>query len=438
MPQRVAKKPESLTRKQRSHLRRDQAQTRWVLIITAAIIVVVAGVIGYGYLNTYFLRVRQPAAIVYGETITIGQVQEEVRYQRLQLVASFNRLITFSTTLLDPTEAASLNSQAELIANQLSDKVALGNSALQFLIEAKIARREAAARGITVSDEEVQNAVNGMLGYIPAATLTAMPSPTITPTFTETSTPTLIPTVTAGGPTLTPSPSETPTATPTLTPTIGGTVTATSSPSLTPTITPIPTATPFTEQAFNKYYGIFIANIQNQTGMNEAEFRERVRSDLYIQKVRNAIMADVPDTEEQVHLEEIVLDDQQKAVDTLARLLRGEFWSQVCAEVSIDAANKDNSGDIGWISLEEPPTEIEKAAFALKVGEISQVLQTGANTWVILKVVDRDERPMNPEKYATMQSAAYQDWLNVILNDPAIVDKKGIPEELIPSKPNIS
>jgi parvulin-like peptidyl-prolyl isomerase len=438
MPQRVAKQPETLTRKQRRHLRRDQTQTRWVLIVTAAIILVVAGVIGYGYLNTYFLRVRQPAAVVYGETITIGQVQEEVRYQRLQLVASYNRLIAFSTTLLDPTEAASLNAQAELIANQLQDKVALGNSALQFLIEAKIARHEAAARGITVTDEDVQNAVDDMLGYIPAATLTAMPSPTITPTNTATSTPTVIPTVTPGGPTLTPSATETPTQTPTLTPTIGGTVTATPSPTLTPTITPIPTATPFTAQAFDKYYGIFIANIQNQTGMDEAEFRERVRSELYVQQVRNAVMADVPDTEEQVHLQQIVLDDQQKAIDTLARLLRGEFWSTVCAEVSIDAATKANSGDIGWVSLEEPPTEIEKAAFALQKGDISQVLQTGANTWVILKVVDRGERAMNPDKYATLQNAAYQTWLNGILSDTTVVDKKGMPEEMIPSKPNLS
>jgi peptidyl-prolyl cis-trans isomerase D len=438
MPSRVVNKPEALTRKQRRHLRRDQVQTRWVLIITAAIILVVAGVIGYGYLNTYFLRVRQPAAVVYGETITIGQVQEEVRYERLQLVASYNRLIAFATSLLDPTEAASLNAQAELIANQLSDKTGLGNAALQYLIEAKIARHEAAARGITVSDEDVQNAIGDMLGYIPAATLTALPSRTITPTFTVTSTHTLTPTVTSGGPTLTPSPSETPTVTATLTPTIGGTVTATLTPSTTPTITPVPSATPFTEQAFQKYYGIFIANIQNQTGMDEIEFRERVRSDLYLQKVRNAVMAAVPGTEEQVHLEQIVLNDQQKAVDTLARLLRGEFWSVVVAEVSTDTATKDTGGDIGWISLEEPPTDVEKAAFALKAGEISQVLQTGANTWVILKVLAKAERPMNPEKYATLQSAAYQTWLNGILNDATVVDKKGMPPEMIPSKPAIS
>jgi predicted negative regulator of RcsB-dependent stress response len=122
MPSRVEKTPTALTRKQRRHLRRDQVQTRWVLAITGAIILVVAGVIGYGYLNTYFLRVKQPAAVVYEKTITIGQVQEEVRFQRLQLVASYNRLIASAGTVLDMTESAALSAQAEVIGAAVPDR----------------------------------------------------------------------------------------------------------------------------------------------------------------------------------------------------------------------------------------------------------------------------------------------------------------------------
>jgi parvulin-like peptidyl-prolyl isomerase len=438
MPSRVERTPTTLTRKQRRHLRRDQVQTRWVLAITAAIILVVVGVIGYGYLNTYFLRVQQPAAVVYGKTITIGQVQEEIRFERMQLVASYNRLLESATSLLDPTEAAALNSQAQVIAASLSDKVALADSSLQFLIDAEIARHEAGLREITVSDEEVQAAVDDVLGYIPAATLTAMPSPSKTLTFTPTSTHTLTPTVTLGGPTLTPSSTNTLTPTLTQTPTLGGTVTATLTPSLTFTPTKIPTATPFTEQAYQKYYTLYIADIQRQSGITEAEYRERVRSELYIEKVRNAIMAEVPKTEEQVHLAQLVVGDYQKAVDTLARLLRGETWNALVAEVSTDAASKDKGGDIGWVPMQDPPTDLEKAAYALKAGEVSQVLQTGANTWVILKVLERGPRPMAAEKYAAAQQAAYQDWLTGIRNNADVVDKKGMPEEMIPSKPTIS
>jgi hypothetical protein len=438
MPSRVERKPVALTRKQRRHLRRDQMQTRWVLAITGLIILVVAGVIGYGYLNTYYLRVKNPAAVVYGNTITIGQVQKEVRFERLQLVASYNRLIASSTKLLDPAEVAALNAQADVISNNLTDKIALADSSLQFLIDAQIARHEAGLRGITVSDEEVQAAVNDILDYIPPATLTAMPSPSKTRTSTVTSTHTLTPTVTEGGPTLTPTPTDTPTPTFTVTPTLGGTVTATPTITLTPTVTPVPTATPFTEEAFTKYYSLYIADITRQTGITEAEYLERVRSGLYIQKVRNAIMAEVPDEEEQAHLAQIVVDNYDTAVHTMTRILLGESWDALVKEVSLDEASKAMNGDIGWITMEDPPTELEKTAFALKPGELSPVLKIGANTWVILKLLEKGPRPMDTAKYAAAQQSAYQEWLDGIRSDTTVVEKKGMPEEMIPSKPAIA
>jgi parvulin-like peptidyl-prolyl isomerase len=203
-------------------------------------------------------------------------------------------------------------------------------------------------------------------------------------------------------------------------------------------VTKIPTATPFTEQAVNKYYSLYIADILHQTGMDEKEYRERVRSELFIQKVRDAIMTDVENTEEQVHLAQIVVGDHQTAVDTLARFLRGETWNQLVSEVSTDAASKEKGGDIGWVPMSNPPTDLEKTAFALKAGEVSPVLQTGASTWVILKVLERGPQPMAAEKYAAAQQAAYQAWLTAERTNIDNVDKKGIPAEMIPSKPELS
>jgi parvulin-like peptidyl-prolyl isomerase len=90
------------------------------------------------------------------------------------------------------------------------------------------------------------------------------------------------------------------------------------------------------------------------------------------------------------------------------------------------------------VPLQDPPTDLEKAAYALKAGEVSQVLQIGANTWVILKVLERGPRPMAAEKYAAAQQEAYQTWLSAVRSDSEVVDKKGMPEELVPSQPDIS
>ena len=102
MPSKVMKNPEPLTRKQRHHIRRDQEQTRWVWAIAAGILVLVLGVIGFGYYNTYYLQVNNSAATVYGQKITIAQVQSEVRWERMQLIATYTRLNLAATNPLDP------------------------------------------------------------------------------------------------------------------------------------------------------------------------------------------------------------------------------------------------------------------------------------------------------------------------------------------------
>jgi parvulin-like peptidyl-prolyl isomerase len=437
MPSRVVKNPAPLTRKQRHHVRNDQVQSRWVWAITAIILVLVAAVIGFGYYSTYFLQVNNPAAFVYGEKITIAQVQKEVRWQRMQMIATYSRLNLASTNLLDPAQAQVYLAQADQIRTALANKTAIGDAALQFLIESKIARHEAAARGVVVTDAEVQARVNDMLGFIPEATLTAMPSPSNTVPFTPTPTWTVTSTLTPGGPTFTPTSTITPT--PTITPTfaITGTVTRSLTPTITSTPTIVPTATPFTQAAFEKYYTLYLSDIRRLTFMTETDFRERVRSELTIEKVKLAVMAGVVRNEDQVHLAQIVVADEATANEVRARVAGWASWDAVAKEVSLDTATKDTGGDIGWIAEGDPPSDLEKAAFALNKGEISQPIKTGPTTWVIIRLLDKGSRPMAADKYASEQQSFYLQWLQDAQKIPDAVDKKGIPSDLIPIDPKM-
>lgn len=436
MPSKVIKNPEPLTRKQRHHIRRDQVQTRWVWVITAIILFLVVAVIGFGYYSTYFLQVNNPAAFVYGEKITIAQVQAEVRWERMQLIATYSRLSLAGTDPLDPQSQVYL-AQATQIKNALGNYTTIGDDALQFLIEAKIARHEAAARGIVVSDAEVQAKVDDMLGYIPEATLTAMPSPTNTVPFTPTPTWTITPSSTPGGPTFTPTSTITPT--PTVTPTfvITGTVTPSLTPTTTSTPTLVPTATPFTQSEFLKYYTLYLSNVRRLTRITETDFRERVRSELLIEKVKNAVIAGLPKNEDQVHLAEIVVADEATAKSARARIVAGESFSAVAKEASLDTASKANGGDLGWITKGSPPSEMEKAAFAMNYGEISQPIQTSLTTWVIIQLLDKGSRPIAADKYASLQQSFYVQWLQDAQNVPGVLEKKSIPTDLIPTDPAI-
>jgi parvulin-like peptidyl-prolyl isomerase len=437
MPSKVVKNPEPLTRKQRHHIRKDQEQTRWVWIITAIIVVLVAAVIGFGYYSTYFLQVNNPAAVVYGEKITIAQMQKEVRWERMQMIATYSRLNLASTDPLEAAQAQLYTAQASQIKTALDNKAAVGNDALQFLIEAAIARHEALSRGITVTDAEVQAKVNDMLGFIPEATLTAMPSPTNTVPFTPTPTWTITPSPTSGGPTFTPT--STITLTPTITPTFA--ITGTVTPSLTPTVTytpsPVPTATPFTEVAFQKYYTLYLSDIRRMTMMTEKDFRERVRSELLIEKVKAAVSTGVVRNEDQVHLAQIVVADEAAAKRARARIVAGESFASVAKEVSLDAVSKANGGDLGWIGEGNPPSDVEKAAFAMNYGEISQPIQTSLTTWVIIELLDKGSRPMSADKYASLQQSYYAQWLQDTEAASGVLEKKTIPSDLIPADPKI-
>ncbi|RXL55387.1 hypothetical protein EO238_33835, partial [Citrobacter sp. AAK_AS5] len=67
---------------------------------------------------------------------------------------------------------------------QLNDTELLGEMVLNQMIDDQLIREEAAKRGITVSDEEIHEALQSSFGFYPMGTNT----PTITPTMVNTPT----------------------------------------------------------------------------------------------------------------------------------------------------------------------------------------------------------------------------------------------------------
>jgi len=90
---------------------------------------------------------------------------------------------------------------------------------------------------------------------------------------------------------------------------------------------------------------------------------------------------------ERVRARHILVGSEKEAKDILARIEKGEKFEDLAKQYSLDGS-KDYGGDLGYFTAPEMVPEFSKAAFALKVGEVSQPVKTDFG-WHIIRLDDR-------------------------------------------------
>ncbi|MGE5542242.1 MAG: peptidylprolyl isomerase, partial [Bacillota bacterium] len=91
-----------------------------------------------------------------------------------------------------------------------------------------------------------------------------------------------------------------------------------------------------------------------------------------------------------VRARHILVGTKDEADEVLKRVRAGEDFATLASALSTDTATKINGGDLGFIGAGETEEAFEKAAFALKPGEVSEVVETSYGFHVI-KVEAREE-----------------------------------------------
>lgn len=390
-----------LTKKHMAKLERERRQVKAITIGAIIVIVGVLLLIGYGILNLTVLQVRQPIVEVDETVVTTKEFQARVRLARQQLINQYIQYYQFALMFgVDPNTDDYFSQTLTEISNRLASPAIVGNDALTQIVDEILIRKEAEARGITVLDEEIEDAIRADFSYYPDGT----PSPTITPspvvysTLSATQYALVTPT-----PTLTPAPINTAQPTPTID------VNATASPS--PTVTAVPaTATPYTLDAFQQTYQTNLENFDS-IGMSEAAYRQIYKDKLLREKVMAAITADVAASEEQVWARHILVADESTATLIRALLKNGVDFAGLAKEYSTDESNKDNGGDLGWFAKGKMVAEFETAAFDLKIGEISQPVRS-SNGYHIIQVLGHEDRPLTEGQLKTLRDQKFQDWLD--------------------------
>lgn len=440
-------------KKTKKHLAREQReakQTRLLIIGTIAIGVVILGLVIYGSIMQFIVRPNITVAQV-GETeIDVREFESRVKYTRVQMLNQAYQYFTYYQQF--GQFGQSFLETAQQIVTEMLDPTALGRDVLDGMVDNIIIREEAAARGITASEEEIDEAIQAAFGFFPNGTPTPTTTATIqsTPTYSETMlslvTLTSTPTET-GTPTETPEVTSTPseetesvgdetqettegdatqqaeTPTPELSPTI----------TLTPTITSTPT--PYTTEVFAQNLDDF-EDVYGDYNFDLKDLRKIFEAQILREKLLEEITVDLEPVEEEVWARHILVETEEEALNILTELEEGGDFALLAAKHSTDESNKDSGGDLGWFDRERMVEEFSEVAFNLEVGEISDPVETQFG-YHIIQVLGKRESRVQPTEFQANKEDAFDAWLTDQRNQREDVVIYDVWEEYVPTEPEI-
>ncbi|MBB6692947.1 peptidylprolyl isomerase [Cohnella xylanilytica] len=140
------------------------------------------------------------------------------------------------------------------------------------------------------------------------------------------------------------------------------------------------------------------------SGLTLETFKEQVRPNIELRYIFEKKEAPTEDqlkayyeknkesfgTPEEVKASHILLNTKAEAEAVLKQLKEGADFASLAKEKSQDPGSKDSGGDLGFFPKGRMNEQFETAAFALKKGEMSGVVES-PNGFHIIKVTDRKE-----------------------------------------------
>jgi parvulin-like peptidyl-prolyl isomerase len=461
-----------LTKKEERLRARERERHRNLYLGVGIAVGVALLFVGIALVFYFFIQPNRVVASVGDTPIVARDFQKRVLLERSNLQG---QLIRFQQLEEQFGNQGFFTSQINQVQALLASPFAVGQQTIDQMVEEIIIGREAEARGITVSDQEIEEAlreeVASGLGLVtePQATATAAADAEATATASSW-TPTPVPTIDPSAP-------------------------------ITPTETPAPPPTRaiITNTSYTEGLDTLRTNIASVAGISLDEYKAVIRARLLREKLAETIGQEkVSGLEEQVHARHILLREIEPTpslTETLSltetaplseslsltettaltktpaimesggltaptgitptagltgtaglsqtislsatldselfgsasgrtreqafalaaalrqRILDGEDFATLAAEYSDDPGSKLNGGDLDWFGRGAMVAPFEEAAFSLPVGEISEPISTTFGVHLI-EVLERDtERPKAESQVEQERGQAFQTWL---------------------------
>jgi parvulin-like peptidyl-prolyl isomerase len=357
---------------------RERRLQRIAIVAAAVVLLAVILIPAYGYWREVIHLGDEALVVVDGQTITtqdyakyLGTRQAMLTRQIEQAQAAIPTPLPTPTTVATPnpsvTPTTNLTSEQDAAQQTLqtldSEASSLSTTGLTDLVEAHLILSEAKKRGLTVSQAEMDSALRWVL---------SPPPPGLQQAFGLEAAPTQL----TGSNLLT---------------------------------------LDQAKQAMNQIVGK--GRYLTATQIDELILKPAVLKG----KLLDAFGKDIPTYSDQVHARHILVNTEQEAQAIRQQLESGADFATLAKEKSIDPGTKDKGGDLGWFGKGVMAPEFEKAAFSLKVGEISQPVKTQFG-YHIIQVLARDpHHPLDTQQLEQAKEQAYQSWLGKQESDSKLV-----------------
>lgn len=417
---------------EKTRAQREAEIQRRIIIGTGITIGVIVFILIAALVSELLIVPNQTVATVNGDTISVAQFRERVRFERALLNQEINSYISLLTSLgQDPNQFAGQDPLRTWLSEiQIPDQ--LGQRVLNDMVSETLIRQQAAERGITASAEQIDARINQFLGFNPE-TIGVDPTPTLTPTITPTPfvSPTPAPTATAS-----PAPTEDPEATEEAgaeaTAEVEGEATATPFPTIQPTATQT-----VDEQIaqFNRQRDEFFAALRREANVGQDVINRYFEAQALRVALRDDVTADITDEPLHANSRHILVATEEEALDVLAALEAGESFAQLAQSISIDTGSGSRGGELGWAPVNNfvPPF-----AEAVATGEIGPILGPVQSEfgWHIIQVRARENRPVAETALNNLREQEFANWLDELRTaESTSVDISPIWVDHVPDEP---
>ena len=149
---------------------------------------------------------------------------------------------------------------------------------------------------------------------------------------------------------------------------------------------------------------------------DQESFKTAVARELAVVWMRNFLIEQIPQTAEQIHARQILVDTENEAIAVQRQLEAGTPFKTLAFQYE-----PDTGGELGWFPqgyLLQP--DIEYAAFALQPGQYSGIIPTSYG-FHLIEVIEVDpQRTLSQDALLFTQRETLEAWLDTQLSQSTI------------------